>query len=402
MEILSSSGYPTVQATVEVEKEVKATASVPIGSSRGKYEAHYLFDGGSRFGGRGMKSAVANINGRIAETLKGHDVFKQSEIDEKMIKLDGSKNKSTLGANAILAVSLAIARAGAEASGVPLFQYLGGGPSSRIPVPSATVLAGGKYSPSKLDFEDYLYVLHGFDCFMDSMEALVSCFYRLKELIYRKSGPAPSVGGGALAPPLKTNEEALDLMMEAVSFFGLEGKVGIGIDIVGGELCSDSISHFKINNRSLSRENYIDYLENLASSYPIIFLEDPFGEDDFESFSILNKRIGKNVKIVGDDLFVTNIERLKLGIGKSAGNSLLLKMNQVGTLTEAIGAGRMARDNHFEVIVSVRSSDTNDAFASDLAVALPAGLIKIGAPVSGEKAAKYNRLLEIESEMRTF
>ncbi len=395
LEILSSSGKPTVQAQVETEDGIIGGASVPIGSSRGKYEAHYLYDGDWRFQGLGVRQAVANVNGAIASALKGADIRSQKGIDDILIKLDGSGNKSVLGANAILAVSLAAARAGARENGVPLFRYLGGPRAGRLPTASATVLAGGKFSPSELDFEDYLYVLNGFDCFMDALEALVTCYYRLAETIEKKYGPLPTVGGGAMAPPLRSNEEALDFMLKAAGDCGYGGKMGIGLDIVGGELTSVDDPSFRINNGCLSRDQYLAYLKKLSENYPIVFLEDPFGEDDFESFSLLTAEVGDRVMVVGDDLFVTNIQRLSRGIEESAGNSLLLKMNQIGTLSEALAAGRMALDHDFQVMVSVRSSDTNDPFAADLSVALPARYIKIGSPVSGEKVAKYNRLLEI-------
>ncbi len=400
MEILSSSGKPTVRATVETDDNVRGTASVPIGSSRGKYEAHYLYDGGKRFQGAGVTRAVENVNTVIAPALKGFDVRDQRAIDEAMIRLDGTENKSVLGANGLLAVSLASARAGAKTSGVPLFRYLGGGKGCKLPVAAATVIAGGKFSPSELDFEDYLYVMNGFDCFIDSLEALVGCYYRLSETIRQKYGPLPSVGGGAMAPPLRSNEEALDYMMRAASDLGVEDKIGIGLDIVGGELCLPDTGRYTINHGELSEEEYIGYLEKLTEAYPMDFLEDAFGEDDFAAFTRLTSRLGDKVTIVGDDLFVTNKKRLAEGIEKGAGNGLLLKMNQIGTLTEAMDAGRTALDSGFEVIVSVRSSDTNDSFAADLAVALPAGGIKIGSPVSGEKIAKYNRLLDIEASLR--
>ena len=397
MEILSSSGKPTVQATVKTEDNVQGVASVPIGSSRGRHEARYLYDGGNRFQGQGVRKAVANVNGVIANALKGCDVCRQQDIDDTLIKLDGSENKSVLGANAMLAVSLAAARTGAKTSGLPLFRYIGGEMADKIPVPAATVIAGGKFSSSELDFEDYLYVLSGFDCYMDGLEALVGCYYRLSETMTKKYGPIPQVGGGAMAPSLKSNEEAFDYMMETISALGLDGKIKIGLDIVGGELTATQPSRYNINRKELSVDEYMAYLETLIKTYPISFLEDPFGEDDFGAFSLLTKRVGKRVLVVGDDLFVTNKKRLKKGIETAAGNSLLLKMNQIGTLSESVEAGRMALENNFEVIVSVRSSDTNDSFASDLAVALSAGFMKIGSPVTGEKNAKYNRFLEIES-----
>jgi enolase 1/2/3 len=400
MEILSSSGKPTVRATVETENNIQGTASVPIGSSRGKHEAHYLYDGGKRFQGLGVRKAVANIGNVIAPALNGYDVCCQKEIDNTLIKLDGSEDKSVLGANAMLAVSLAAARAGAKTLGMPLFRYIGGEKADTIPVVAATVIAGGKFSPSDLDFEDYLYVLCGFDSFMDGLEALVGCYYRLAETITKKYGPIPTIGGGAMSPPLKCSKEAFDLMMETIIALGLEGKIKLGLDIVGGELMPTQSSFYMVDRKKISEDEYISYLETLIDMYPISFLEDPFGEDDFKAFSRLTERVGNRVMVVGDDLFVSNPKRLQKGIEAAAGNSLLLKMNQIGTLSESIEAARMAQKNDYEIMVSVRSSDTNDSFASDLAVALSAGYIKIGSPVAGEKMSKYNRLLEIEAMIK--
>ncbi len=396
LEIIISPGIPTIKAVVETEGNHKGVATIPIGTSRGKYEANYLYDNEARFNGKGMRKAVKNINDVISKRLRGVEVSNQRTIDEIMLELDGTKDKSKLGANAILAVSLAAARAGAETAGLPLFRYLGGLYAYRIPDISTTVIAGSKFSPSQIDFEDYTYVFSGFSSIMDSIEALAKVFGKLEENIRKKYGPIPSVVGGALAPPLKSNEEALDYMMESVSFFNLEKHIGIGIDIVGEELCSSQPFTYSVNGGNLSKEEYIEYLKNLTKIYPIVFLEDPFGEDDFEGFSQLTNQIGDRINIVGDDLFVTNYRRIEEGIKKTAGNAIIFKINQAGTLTEALEAARIAKENNFKIIASGRSSDSNDDFVSDIAVALSANIMKSGPLVSGERISKFNRLIEIE------
>jgi enolase len=397
MEILSSSGRPTVQCTVFTD-EVRATASVPIGASKGKYEAKYLFDGGERYGGYGVRKAAENINAVIAPELKDKTCLDQGEIDRLLIRLDGTEDKSRLGANAILAVSLAAARAGAETSGLPLYRYIGGQVADSLPLPIATVLGGGKYSPSKLDFEDYLLVFKGFPVFAEALEALVTIYFQLGDLLLKKPGGAPLIGGGAFAPDLRDSREAFELMLEAAEKSGFAGKIFLGIDAVGSDLY-DPRGFYRVGDKRMEPDELMGYYLALAREFPLVLIEDPFHEDDYESFARLTAAL-PGIQIVGDDLFATNPRRLQKGLGKSpAANTILLKVNQIGTLTEACEVAKMAAGSGFSKIVSARSSDTTDSFIADLAVGLNASQIKIGAPASGEKNAKYNRLLEIEQEL---
>jgi len=397
VEILSSSGRPTVQCTIRTEAG-EDTASVPIGSSRGKYEAKYLYDGGDRYGGHGVRKAVENIDTVIAGELKGVSCLNQKEVDGLLLRLDGTEDKSRLGANAILAVSLAVARAGARASGLPLYRYIGGLRSAFLPWPIATVLGGGKFSPSQLDFEDYLYVLNGFETFPEALEALVATYYTLGDLLVKKLGGTSLIGGGAFAPAISDSREAFTLMTEAVEKAGYSGKIMLGIDAVGSDLYQPD-GLYRLGSKKMTPETLAEYYVTLTREFPLVLIEDPFHEDDYASFAKLTAALPGKL-IVGDDLFATNPQRLKMGMGKeSAANAILIKTNQIGTLTEVCEVAETAARGGFARIVSARSSDTNDPFIADLAVGLNASHIKIGSPAAGEKNAKYNRLLEIVREM---
>lgn len=398
LEILSSVGRPTIQAAVILENGIQGVASVPIGTSKGKHEAKELYDGGSRYRGYGVRQAVNNINEDIAPKLIGRQVVHQREIDEFLIELDGTEDKRRLGSNAILAVSLAVARAGAKSVGLPLYRYIGGLGANCLPVPLATVIAGGEYSPSSLDFEDYLLVCSGFETFAEAVEGLVETRYYLGEMLQEKFGTAPIIGGGAYAPPIKSTEDAFTIMLGAIEKAGLSQKILLGLDVAGSELYNEKNGRYKIKGREITTEELTEYYRDLAQQYPLVFIEDPFQEDDFDSSSRLTATLPQ-IQIVGDDLFVTNPVRIKKGIEKKACNTILLKVNQIGTLSEAGDAALLAMSNNYAVTVSMRSSDTNDSFIADLAVGLGAQQIKIGSPVSGERNAKYNRLLEIEQEL---
>lgn len=396
-EILSGIGRPTVEVELVTAKGITVQASVPSGTSRGRYEASEIFDREPRFHGAGVRKVVEKLNTVLAPALIGKPVTEQFVIDQFMNQLDGTENKSNLGGNAILAVSLAVARAGAATLGLPLYRYLGGLGATRLPYPLATVLAGGKHSPSQLDFEDYMLVLNGFDCFSDSLDALAETHYQLGEILRQKFGTVPDVGG-AYAPPLNDNYQGLDLLMEAIERAGYGGKIQLGLDIAGSELFNSQKGCYSIEGKEMASDEMIDFYLKLVREYPLVFIEDPFDQDDFESFAKLTSQLPDR-QIVGDDLFATNPARLKRGINEGAGNSLLLKVNQIGTLSEAIEAGKMALENNYSVAVSLRSSDTTDSFIADLAVALGAQQIKLGSPVRGERNAKYNRLLRIEQEL---
>ncbi len=398
LEILNSVGRPTIQATVITHDGVEGVSSVPSGTSKGKYEAKELYDGGVRFGGYGVRKAIDNIHKYIAPKLIGKQVVHQREIDKLLIELDGTKDKENLGSNAILAVSLAVARAGAKSVALPLYRYIGGLRANRLPVLVTTVLAGGKYSPSLLNFEDYLLVLSGFQAFSDALEGLVETYYCLGEMLKEKFGTIPNISGGAYAPLINDTDEAFDMMLEAIEKAGFSKKVSLGLDVAGNNLYNQKNGRYKVEGREITANELVEYYIDLTYRYPLVFIEDPFQENDFESFAKLTSALPQ-VQIVGDDLFTTNPTRIKEGIEKKACNTLLLKVNQIGTLSEACDAAVLAMRNNYDVTVSMRSSDTNDSFIADMAVGLGTLQIKAGPPISGERMAKYNRLLEIEQEL---
>ncbi len=396
-EILSGIGRPTVEVTLATEGGVRATASAPSGTSRGRHEAREVHDGGERYGGLGCRRAVANVNELIAPALLGHDPGDQEGIDRLLIDLDGTADKSRLGANAILPVSMAAARAAAATAGVPLHERLGGPDACRLPAPLATVIAGGPHSPSPLTFEDYVLVLAGFSSFAEALAALAAARAALGELLVERFGPVPDVGG-ALAPPIADTRQAFDLMLAAVDRAGAAGRVSLGIDAAGSGLFDERAGTYAVEGRRMSVDELAGHFRELAGEYPLTVIEDPFGEDDFEAFARLTAALPGRL-IVGDDLFASNAERIAEGAARAAGNTLLLKVNQAGTVSEACRAGRLALDAGLALAVSIRSSDTNDSFIADLAVALGAAFIKLGSPVRGERNAKYNRLLAIEEAL---
>ncbi len=395
-EILSAVGRPTIQVTVTTKSGKSATSSVPSGTSKGKYEAKEIVDGGTRFRGLGVRKAVENVNTAIARALTGIEVTRQREIDNTMLDLDGTEDKRNLGGNAILAVSLAVARAGAGCVGLPLYRYIGGLGANRLPMPLATIISGGRHSASKLAFEDYMLVFSGFTVFSQAVEALMEVRYYLEKSL-KKRFDYLSEKGGAFAPPIENDEEALELILESIEKTGYSHRISLGLDVVGSDLYDSENTCYRLHGKSVSAEELLVYFITLTKTYPITLIEDPFHEDDFENFAKLAAVLPKTL-IVGDDLFTTNPERIRKGVELKAGNALLLKVNQIGTLTESVEAGLLARKNSYEVIVSVRSGDTVDDFITDLAVGIGAGYIKLGSPVRGERSAKYNRLLEIELE----
>ncbi len=396
-EILTGPGRPTVEVELTTVSGVLVTASVPSGTSTGAYEAKSIFDGGTRFRGYGVRKAVENVNRIIAPALCGEEVTNQARIDRRLIELDGTLNKEKLGGNAILPVSLAVAKAAAACLKMPLYRYLGGVGANRLPAPIATVIAGGAHSPAPLDFEDYMVNLDGFGDFSSAVEALASIHHHLGDLLTRRYGDVPN-SGGAYAPPLNGTDQAFETILEAVEKAGCSGRVSLGLDIVGTDLFLPEKGRYQISGKEMGVDEYISYLVELTKRYPLQLLEDAFHEDDYESQAKLAALLpGK--AIVGDDLFATNTSRLSRGVADRAGNTLLLKVNQAGTVTEALQAGTLARNNGFGVIVSLRSNDTNDDFIADLAVAMGAGKIKLGGPVRGERNAKYNRLLRIERQL---
>ena len=398
-EILNANGKPTVEAELQTQNGIRTVASVPSGTSRGKYEAYELYDGGARFDGFGTRAAAGNITGPISNALTGMDITKQEETDRILCELDGTPNKERLGGNAILAVSVAAARAGAIASGLPLYRYISGGKRPvRMPDIIATVMSGGVFSGSGMEFEDYMYLFHSFENFPDELEALVHLRRSLERKLREKYGNFPE-DGGALGAPCSSTAEAFGWMLDNAGEEGYDSRVSLGLDVAASELFAADTGKYRLgSNRVLTAEQLLGYYAELCGRYPLTLIEDGFDQDDFESFAKLKER-QPTIQVVGDDLFVTNPERLKMGIRQDSANALLLKINQVGTVTEALRANDLARENGYDVIVSLRSGETTDDFIADLAVGIGARQIKLGSPVRAERNTKYNRLLEIHQEL---
>lgn len=394
-EILDSRGNPTIEADVWTKIGI-GRASVPSGKSRGKYEAVELRDNEEKFLGKGVSKAIQNINGLIARNLVDIDCTKQSKIDSKLIKLDGTKNKSRLGANAILAVSIASARIGALSQGKELYQYLG--KERKLPIPCFNIINGGKHAGNHLAFQEYMIIPVKFHCFKDRLRAGSEIYHTLKQILEKKYGKkATNLGDeGGFAPQLAKVEMPLKLITQAIRQAGYENKVKIGLDCAANEFFSNG--KYIIDNKTHTTSQLIEFYIELAKKYPIISIEDPFAEDEFKAFAELRKRI-KNVLIVGDDLLATNPERIKKAVRLRACSCLLLKPNQIGTVTEAINSGKIAKKAGWKIMVSHRSGETNDPFIADLAVSLGAEFIKAGAPCRGERLSKYNRLLRIEEKI---
>ncbi len=396
-EILGASGRPTVEATVRTGTGVTAKASVASGTSKGRHEAHELRDGGSRFRGLGCRKAAANVRQEIAPALRGMRVDAQAEIDARMIELDGTSNKGRLGANAILSVSLACAKAAAEVAGVGPYRTLGGQRRFTLPAPMATVLAGGEYSPASLDFEDYLYILDAFTSVTEAVEVLWETRTVLEEMLVKRFGAVADVGG-ALAPPISDTREAFDVMLEAAERGGCAGRARLGLDVAASELYDAARDRYRIGGAELDRDALAARYVELVREYPLVYLEDPFHQDDYSGHAELTAKL-PGVLVVGDDLFVSNAQRIRDGIARGAANAVLLKVNQIGTVTEAAAAAAAAHEGGYTVTCSLRSHDTDDPFIADFAVGVGARLIKLGSPIRGERNAKYNRLMAIEEEL---
>lgn len=399
-EIIDSRGNPTVEAIVCTTHGFAGRAAVPSGASTGAHEAHELRDGDeSRFGGRGVTEAVENINGVICRELSGMPLS-QSAIDEAMISLDGTENKEDLGANAILAVSLAAARAGAASQRIPLYRYLGGVNAVRLPVPMMNVINGGAHASNDLDVQEFMIMPMGFERYSDALRAGCEIYATLAKIL-KADGKSTGVGDeGGFAPDLGSESEALDYLCRAISETGYStDEVKLALDAAASEWqAGGGYKLPKSGDRFSSAELCAKFAE-LSEKYPIVSIEDPLGEDDFDGWHTMTEKLGSKTMLVGDDLFVTNTKRLCRGISLGAANAILIKPNQIGTLTETLNVCRMARDNGYRFIISHRSGETPDSFISDIAVALGGGFIKAGAPCRGERVAKYNRLLEIEAEL---
>ncbi len=400
-EVLDSRGNPTVEAEVTLDSGYQGRAIVPSGASTGSHEALELRDGGERYMGKGVQKAVANVNERIAPALEGLDASQQGLIDHTMLELDGTPNKSGLGGNAILAVSMATARAAAAELDIPLYRYLGGANARTLPLPMMNVINGGMHADNSVDFQEFMLMPVGAPSFREALRYGTETFHHLKKVLSGR-GYNTNVGDeGGFAPDLKSNEEALEVLMEAIQKAGYEpGKdIAIALDPATTELYKDGKYHLESEKRVLSSEELVDFWADWALRYPIVSIEDGLAEDDWDGWRLLTQKIGDKVQLVGDDLFVTNPERLAKGIETGVGNAILVKVNQIGTLTESLEAIEMAKRNRYGTIISHRSGESEDAFIADLAVATNAGQIKTGSASRSDRIAKYNQLLRIEDEL---
>ncbi len=402
-EILDSRGNPTLEADVILVSGARGNAAVPSGVSTGEHEAVELRDGDpKRYLGKGVLTAVRNVNEVIARELKGMDVLDQREIDRKLIELDGTPNKSKLGANALLAVSMASARAAANSRELPLYRHIGGDAAKTLPVPMMNIINGGAHADNNVDFQEFMIVPVGAGTFSEALRTGAEIFHTLKSVL-KKKGYATSVGDeGGFAPNLKSNEEAIETIMEAVAQAGYEagGDVLLALDPAASEFYDgDAYVFKKSDGRKLSSEQMVAFWSDWASKYPILSIEDGMGENDWDGWKALTEAIGDRVQLVGDDLFVTNTKFLQKGIDLGVANSILIKVNQIGTLTETLECIELARSNGRTAVISHRSGETEDSFIADLAVATNAGQIKTGSLSRSDRIAKYNQLLRIEEEL---
>jgi enolase len=398
-EILDSRGNPTVEVEVLLEDKSIGRSAVPSGASTGAFEAAELRDGGSRYLGKGVTSAVRNVIEKIAPAVVGMSAADQRAIDLKMITLDGTKNKSALGANAILGVSLATARAASISTNQSLFKYLGGAEAKTLPVPMMNILNGGAHADTNVDIQEFMIAPIGADSFRESLRWGAEIYHSLKSVL-KKKGLATSIGDeGGFAPNLDSNRAALDLILVAIESAGFKAgsQIALAMDVAATEFFDNG--KYKFEGKSLTSDQMITYYSDLVSNYPLVSIEDPLDEDDWSGWTTLTAELGQKIQIVGDDLFVTNPERLEKGIKSKTANALLVKVNQIGSLTETIDAVTMAHANNYKSMMSHRSGETEDTTIADLAVALNCGQIKTGAPARSERVAKYNQLLRIEEEL---
>lgn len=401
-EILDSRGNPTLEVTVMLSDGAYGTAGVPSGASTGSFEAVELRDGDiTRYSGKGVLKAVENVNTRIAAALRGADPFNQAAIDTTMLKLDGSDNKSNLGANALVGVSLAAAKAAANSKKLPLFKYIGGANANILPAPMMNILNGGKHAEGGVDLQEFMIVPTGADCFAEALRWGTEVYHALRAVLKKRGFPLGVGDEGGFAPALKSNEQPLELIMLALDLAGFQGgkQICLALDPAASEFYSAGKYRLTTENRQLDSHEMIDYYAQLVDAFPIISIEDGLAEDDWEGWTDMTQRLGDKLQIVGDDIFVTNVKRLKRGIECGAANAILIKPNQIGTLTETIETVDMARAGDYVCVMSHRSGETEDCTIADLAVGLGTGQIKTGAPCRSERTSKYNQLLRIYEQL---
>lgn len=408
-EIIDSRGNPTIEVEVLAADKYLGRASVPSGASTGQYEAVELRDGEERYGGKGVQQAAENVNTKIASEIIGKNVLDQVALDELLIKLDGTPNKRNMGANATLGVSMAAARAAAAALRLPLYSYLGGVNAKTMPIPMMNIMNGGQHADNTIDIQEFMIMPSGACCFREGLRMCSEIYHHLKALL-KKQGYSTGVGDeGGFAPNLKDAKEALSFIMEAVQAAGYEPgeDIRIALDVAASELYDSKLKKYVFAGESSMHgfkvtrtvEELIDYYEELASEFPVVSIEDPLDEEDWEGWELLTARLERDIQLVGDDLFVTNVRRLRKGIERSVANAILIKVNQIGTLTEAFDAIETAKKAGYQAIISHRSGETEDAVIADIAVAFNAGQIKTGAPCRAERTSKYNQLLRIEERL---
>lgn len=402
IEVLDSRGNPTVKATVALSDGTVASAIVPSGASTGKREALELRDKDERYCGKGVLKAVENVNSQIAEAVIGLDAFDQKALDEQMRELDGTDNYSNLGANAVLGVSMAVARAAAKSLDVPLYRYLGGANASVLPVPMFNIINGGAHANNSVDFQEFMIMPFGFDKFSDALRAATEIYHTLKGLL-NAAGHSTAVGDeGGFAPNLNDNEEPIKLIMQAIEKVGYKAgeQIKLALDVAASELYENG--KYKLEGKEFSSEELIERYAQLCEKYPIFSIEDGLSEDDWAGWAKLTSKLGSKVQLVGDDLFVTNEKILREGIAKGVGNAILIKPNQIGTVSQTMQTIRLAQRKGYRCVMSHRSGESEDSFIADFAVAMNTGQIKTGATSRSERNAKYNRLLEIERETDEF
>ncbi len=404
-EVMDSRGNPTVQATVTLSDGTTASAIVPSGASTGKREALELRDGDSRYMGKGVLTACENVNSKIADSLVGMSPFNQADIDLTMKELDGTDNYSNFGANAVLGVSMAVARVASKSLDMPLYRYLGGANGITLPVPMFNIINGGEHANNSVDFQEYMVMPIGFDRFSEGLRAVSETYQNLKKII-NDMGESTAVGDeGGFAPNLKSNEEPIQIIIEAIEKAGYKvgEQIAIALDIAASELINDDGKYvLKSENRELTSQELVEYYEELCSKYPIVSIEDGLSEDDWDGWKIMSERLNSKIQIVGDDIFVTNVSILSKGIEQGIANSILIKPNQIGSVSETMQTVRLAQRSGYSCVISHRSGETEDTFIADLAVALNTGQIKTGSTARSDRISKYNRLLNIERELGQF